>query len=94
MMTAYDLARICQELFGDVEYATIDMDRDKHLIDEIVCIEHESEAIRRCLCICSGRVVVVNTHSYYSPVTTNYLLIRCDKFCKVVRSTLLLLLFL
>ena len=32
MMTAYALARICQELFGDVEYAAIDTDRNKYPI--------------------------------------------------------------
>jgi hypothetical protein len=31
-MTAYALARICQELFGDVEYAAIDTDRNKYPI--------------------------------------------------------------
>jgi hypothetical protein len=32
MMTAYALARICHELFGDVEYAAIDTDRNKYPI--------------------------------------------------------------
>jgi hypothetical protein len=32
MMTAFALARICQELFGDVEYAAIDTDRNKYPI--------------------------------------------------------------
>jgi hypothetical protein len=32
----------------------------------------------------SGRVVFVNAHSYYAAVTANYLMIECDKFCKVV----------
>lgn len=32
MMTAYALAKICQELFGDVEYAAIDTDRNKYPI--------------------------------------------------------------
>ena len=68
-MTAYALARICQELFGDVEYAAIDTDRNKYPIG-------------------SGRVVFVNTHSYYAAVTANYLMIECDKFCKVVCSIL------
>jgi hypothetical protein len=36
----------------------------------------------------SGRVVFVNTHSYYAAVTANYLMIECDKFCKVVRLIL------
>lgn len=35
MMTAYALAKICQELFGDVEYAAIDTDRNKYPIGEI-----------------------------------------------------------
>jgi len=29
-------------------------------------------------------VVFVNAHSYYAAVTANYLMIECDKFCKVV----------
>ncbi|CAF2686816.1 unnamed protein product [Rotaria sp. Silwood2] len=66
MMTAYALARICQELFGDVEYSAIDTDRNKYPIG-------------------SGRVVFVNTHSYYAAVTANYLMIECDKFCKVIQ---------
>ncbi|CAF1196802.1 unnamed protein product [Rotaria sp. Silwood1] len=66
MMTAYALARICQELFGDVEYAAIDTDRNKYPIG-------------------SGRVVFVNAHSYYAAVTANYLMIECDKFCKVIQ---------
>ncbi|CAF1326576.1 unnamed protein product [Adineta steineri] len=66
MMTAFALARICQELFGDVEYAAIDTDRNKYPIG-------------------SGRVVFVNTHSYYAAVTANYLMIECDKFCKVIQ---------
>ena len=32
MMTAFALARICHELFGDVEYAAIDTDRNKYPI--------------------------------------------------------------
>jgi hypothetical protein len=32
MMTAFALARICQALFGDIEYATIDTDRNKYPI--------------------------------------------------------------
>ncbi|UJR15460.1 hypothetical protein I4U23_002403 [Adineta vaga] len=35
MMTAYALAQICQELFGDVEYAAIDTDRNKYPIGNI-----------------------------------------------------------
>jgi len=66
MMTAFALARICQELFGDVEYAAIDTDRNKYPIG-------------------SGRVVFVNAHSYYAAVTANYLMIDCDKFCKVIQ---------
>ncbi|CAF1480135.1 unnamed protein product [Adineta ricciae] len=66
MMTAYALARICQELFGDVEYAAIDTDRNKYPIG-------------------SGRVVFVNNHSYYAAVTANYIMIECDKFCKVIQ---------
>ncbi|CAF1281760.1 unnamed protein product [Adineta steineri] len=66
MMTAYALARICHELFGDVEYAAIDTDRNKYPIG-------------------SGRVVFVNAHSYYAAVTANYLMIECDKFCKVIQ---------
>ncbi|CAF0895037.1 unnamed protein product [Rotaria sordida] len=64
MMTAYALARICQELFGDVEYAAINTDRNKYPIS-------------------CGRVVFMNIHSYYAPVTANYLMIECDKFCKI-----------
>jgi len=41
----------------------------------------------------SGRVVFVNTHSYYAAVTANYLMIECDKFCKVVCSILRLIRF-
>lgn len=48
MMTAYALARICQELFGDVEYAAIDTDRNKYPIGKILCIEYENEAITCC----------------------------------------------
>ncbi|CAF3378066.1 unnamed protein product [Rotaria socialis] len=66
MVTAYALARIFQELFGDVEYAAIDTDRNKYPIG-------------------SGRVVFVNAHSYYAAVTANYLMIECDKFCKVIQ---------
>ncbi|CAF1016162.1 unnamed protein product [Adineta ricciae] len=66
MMTAFALARICHELFGDVEYAAIDTDRNKYPIG-------------------SGRVVFVNAHSYYAAVTANYLMIECDKFCKVIQ---------
>ena len=36
MMTAYALARICQELFGDVEYAAIDTDRNKYPIGKVL----------------------------------------------------------
>jgi hypothetical protein len=36
MMTAYALARICHELFGDVEYAAIDTDRNKYPIGELL----------------------------------------------------------
>lgn len=32
MMTAYALAKICQELFGDVEFAAIDTDRNRYPI--------------------------------------------------------------
>jgi hypothetical protein len=32
----------------------------------------------------SDRVVFFNTHSYYAAFTANYLMIECDKFCKVV----------
>jgi hypothetical protein len=35
-MTAYALARICQELFGDVEYAAIDTDRNKYPIGKYI----------------------------------------------------------
>ncbi|CAF0977421.1 unnamed protein product [Rotaria magnacalcarata] len=66
MMTAFALARICHELFGDVEYAAIDTDRNKYPIG-------------------SGRVIFVNAHSYYAAVTANYLMIECDKFCKVIQ---------
>ncbi|CAF4363401.1 unnamed protein product [Rotaria sp. Silwood2] len=66
MMTAYALARICHELFGDVEHAAIDTDRNKYPIG-------------------SGRVIFVNAHSYYAAVTANYLMIKCDKFCKVIQ---------
>ncbi|CAF4028012.1 unnamed protein product, partial [Rotaria sordida] len=30
-----------------------------------------------------GRVVFMNIHSYYAPVTANYLMIECDKFCTI-----------
>jgi hypothetical protein len=42
----------------------------------------------------SGRVVFVNTHSYYAAVTANYLMIECDKFCKVVSFILRFISFL
>jgi hypothetical protein len=74
MMTAYALACICHELFGDVEYAAIDTDRNKYPIG-------------------SGRVVFVNAHSYYAAVTANYLMIECDKFCKVVSHTIVYLFY-
>ncbi len=35
-MTAYALARICHELFGDVEYAAIDTDRNKYPIGQLI----------------------------------------------------------
>jgi hypothetical protein len=41
MMTAYALARICQELFGDVEYAAIDTDRNKYPIGKYILYQDE-----------------------------------------------------
>jgi len=41
MMTAYALARICQELFGDVEYAAIDTDRNKYPIGKSILYQDE-----------------------------------------------------
>jgi hypothetical protein len=35
-MTAYALACICHELFGDVEYAAIDTDRNKYPIGKFL----------------------------------------------------------
>ena len=83
MMTAFALARISQELFGDVEYAAIDTDRNKYPIGELsrtLATSKSSTLLRQG----SGRVVFVNAHSYYAAVTANYLMIDCDKFCKVV----------
>jgi hypothetical protein len=45
MMTAYALARICQELFGDVEYAAIDTDRNKYPIGKYISSTDESEYV-------------------------------------------------
>ena len=85
MMTAYALARICHELFGDVEYAAIDTDRNKYPIGLFEKLHLERENNIHSL-VGSGRVVFVNAHSYYAAVTANYLMIECDKFCKVVCS--------
>jgi hypothetical protein len=81
MMTAYALARICHELFGDVEYAAIDTDRNKYPIGKFSIIFCKYIVL---VILGSGRVVFVNAHSYYAAVTANYLMIECDKFCKVV----------
>ena len=83
MMTAFALARISQELFGDVEYAAIDTDRNKYPIGRLSRTCRDSNACTL-LRQGSGRVVFVNAHSYYAAVTANYLMIDCDKFCKVV----------
>ncbi len=83
MMTAYALARICHELFGDVEYAAIDTDRNKYPIGLFFTVHFW---LLKILVLGSGRVVFVNAHSYYAAVTANYLMIECDKFCKVVCS--------
>lgn len=85
MMTAFALARICQELFGDVEYAAIDTDRNKYPIGLLFCFCYSYFFIVS-FDSGSGRVVFVNAHSYYAAVTVNYLMIDCDKFCKVVRT--------
>lgn len=84
MMTAYALAKICQELFGDVEYAAIDTDRNRYPIGKFSLLD-QLVGNRAAPSVGSGRVTFVNTHSYYAAVTANYLLIECDKFCKVVR---------
>lgn len=84
MMTAFALARICHELFGDVEYAAIDTDRNKYPIGKYnLSIEHLLLTLKSSYSG-SGRVIFVNAHSYYAAVTANYLMIECDKFCKVV----------
>lgn len=44
MMTAYALAKICQELFGDVEYAAIDTDRNKYPIGMMKKLESIEKA--------------------------------------------------
>ncbi len=69
MMTAYALARIFSKLFGEVDFAAIDTDRNKYPIGKMI--------IMKCFFIhCylgSGRVIFTSIYSYFSAMTVSWL---------------------
>lgn len=68
-MTAYALARIFSKLFGEVDFAAIDTDRNKYPIGKFnrnfQCNEFYVMVIG------SGRVIFTSIHSYFSAMTVS-----------------------
>jgi hypothetical protein len=69
MMTAYALARIFSKLFGEVDFAAIDTDRNKYPIGKIILIGYFSFLYCH---IGSGRVIFTSIHSYFSAMTVRF----------------------
>ena len=71
MMTAYALARIFSKLFGEVDFAAIDTDRNKYPIGKF------DDSIWLLTCgyhLGSGRVIFTSIHSYFSAMTVRFYL--------------------
>ena len=73
MMTAYALARIFSKLFGEVDFAAIDTDRNKYPIGRR---ERIRLRLHRCPRLGSGRVIFTSIHSYFSAMTVGDLSTR------------------
>ena len=72
-MTAYALARIFSKLFGEVDFAAIDTDRNKYPIgkkrNSTFFLDEFSKKKFIHKCLGSGRVIFTSIHSYFSAMT-------------------------
>jgi hypothetical protein len=71
-MTAYALARIFSKLFGEVDFAAIDTDRNKYPIGKMIMLIFFIGFNSCFYYIGSGRVIFTSIHSYFSAMTVSF----------------------
>ena len=70
-MTAYALARIFSKLFGEVDFAAINIDRNKYPIGMVIT-DIDYDVIYFFSCFGLDRVVFTSIRSYLSAITVSF----------------------